>query len=171
MTSVSQHDNFGPPPASGSLVSRLFERFCLAGSVLVIPLSILLFAQWPLRDWVGRWSHEADDFGQICFAVFIGIAVTYATRRRAHLAADVLAHRYSLRTRMRLERAAALLIALPWSAFVLYAAWPSLIRSVAQLEGFADTYNPGFFLLRVAVALLAALVLIQALLDGFGKRP
>lgn len=158
------------PATNSSFVDRMLDRLCIATSVLVLPLSLLLFSQWPLREWVGRWSHEADDYGQICFAIFIGVAVTYATRRRTHLAADVLAHRYPLRIRVRLERIASLLIALPWATFVLYAAWPSLVQSVAQLEGFADTYNPGFFLLRIAVALLAVLVLIQALLDGFRKR-
>lgn len=151
-------------------IDRVLERLCALGSILVLPLSLLLFSQWPLRQWVGRWSHEADDFGQICFAIFIGIAVTYATRRRTHLAADALAHRYSPRTRTRLELGAAWLVALPWSAFILYAAWPSLVQSITQLEGFADTYNPGFFLLRIAVALMAALVLLQALADILRKR-
>lgn len=153
-----------------ALIDRIFDKVCLVGSFLVIPLSLLLFSQWPLREWVGRWSHEVDDFGQICFAFFIGIAVTYATRRRAHLAADAWAHHYSTTTRFRLERIASLLIATPWATFVLYAAWPSLVRSVMQLEGFADTYNPGFFLLRVAVALMAVLILIQALVDGVRKQ-
>lgn len=165
-----QTDTNKPSSIGNSVIDRLIDKLCLAASVLVVPLSLLLFSQWPLREWVGRWSHEVDDFGQICFAIFIGAAVTYATRRRAHLAADVLAHRYTFLTRVRLERIASILIALPWAAFVLYAAWPSLARSVVQLEGFADTYNPGFFLLRVAVGLLAAMVLIQALLDGFRKR-
>lgn len=137
---------------------------------LVVPLSLLLFLQWPLREWLQRWSREANDVAQIIFAIYVAIAVSYATRRRTHLAADVLASRYPERVRLRLERAAALLVALPWALFILYSSWPSLIQSFAQMESFPETYNPGYFLLRGAVALLAALVAAQAIATVFARR-
>ena len=136
--------------------------------VLVLPLSLLLFLQWPLRDLVGAYSREANDFAQILFAVYVSVAISYASRRHAHLAADALAHRYSLQTRRWLARAASGCVLLPWSAFLLYAAWPGVAQSLAQLEAFPDTFNPGYFLIKVALALLALLVLLQALLDAFG---
>jgi hypothetical protein len=40
-----------------------------------------------------------------------------------------------------------------------------------QLEGFPDTNNPGYFLIKVALWLMAALVLAQAALDLARPRP
>ena len=54
---------------------------------------------------------------------------------------------------------------MPWSLFILYAAWPATVQSVGQLEAFPETFNPGYFVLRIAVVLSALLVLAQALLD------
>lgn len=145
-------------------------RIASAGLVLVLPLSLLLFLQWPLREWVQAGSREANDLAQILFALYVAIAVTYATRRRAHLAADALAHRYAKKTRLWLERIAALAVTLPWSLFVLHATWPSVMESLGQRESFPETYNPGYFLVRAAVALLALLVAMQSLADALRKE-
>lgn len=133
--------------------------------LLVLPLSLLLFLQWPLREWVQAYSREANDLAQILFAIYVAIAVTEATRRGAHLAADALAHRYSPRTRAMLERAAALLVLVPFGALVLYHGLGPAWQSIRQLERFQETLNPGYFLVRVAVLLLALLVLGQAVRD------
>src|SRR3974390_411709 len=94
---------------------------------LVLPVSFLLFLQWPLRDLVHAGSREANDLAQILFALYVSVALTAATRENAHLAADVLARRYPARTRERMWRAACLTIAIPASAYVLWsgasAAW------------------------------------------------
>jgi len=132
---------------------------------LVLPVSLLLFLQWPLRELLQAWSREANDLAQWLFALYVSVAITYATRRHAHLATDTLAHRYPARWRARLARVAAAIVLLPWSVFLLYAAWPIVAQSVAQLESFPETYNPGYFVIKSAVALLAGLVLIQALLQ------
>ena len=136
--------------------------------VLVLPLSLLLFLQWPLRELVGAYSREANDLAQVLFALYVSVAISYASRRHAHLAADALAHRYAPRTRRWLARAASACVLLPWSAFLLITAWPGVAQSLAQLEAFPDTFNPGYFLIKFALALLALLVLLQALLDAFG---
>jgi TRAP-type mannitol/chloroaromatic compound transport system permease small subunit len=136
-----------------------------AGLVLVLPVSLLLFLQWPLRDLIQIYSREANDMAQWLFALYVSVAITYATRRRSHLAADALAQHYQTPVRARLARLASLLVLLPWSLFILYAAWPALSQSVLQLEGFPETFNPGYFLIKVGVWLLALLVLLQALVD------
>lgn len=146
-------------------LERIVRGTTLAGLALILPIALLLFLQWPLRDVVHAYSREANDLAQILFALYVSAAITFATRRGAHLAADALAHRYSVTVRRLLERAAALLVALPWSAFVLYAAWAGLIASVAQREAFSETLNPGYFLIRAAAALLALLVFLQGVLD------
>jgi TRAP-type mannitol/chloroaromatic compound transport system permease small subunit len=136
-----------------------------AGLVLVLPVSLLLFLQWPLRDLIQIYSREANDLAQWLFALYVSVAITYATRRCSHLAADAFAQRYPTPVRAHLARLASLLVLLPWSLFILYAAWPALSQSVLQLEAFPETFNPGYFLIKVGVWLLAMLVLLQALVD------
>jgi TRAP-type C4-dicarboxylate transport system permease small subunit len=145
--------------------SRAVEWTMRAAMWLALPLAFLLFAQWPLRDLVQAYSREANDLGQVLFALYVAVAVTAATRDGTHLAVDVVARRYSARTRRWLARAAAACIAAPWAIFVIVDSAGPAWQSLLQLERFADTLNPGYFLVRLAVLLLAALVLVQAILD------
>ena len=138
------------------------------GMFLSLPLSLLLFLQWPLREWVQAYSREANDLAQCLFAVYVSLAITYATRARSHLATDVMAHRLSSRWHRRLARVAALGALLPWSGFLLYAAWPTVAMSVSVLESFPETFNPGYFILKLSLLLLGLLVFAQALIEAFG---
>jgi hypothetical protein len=52
---------------------------------LVLPVALILFLQWPLRDFVRWGSREANDLGQWIFALYVSAAVTFATREGAHL--------------------------------------------------------------------------------------
>ena len=152
-------------------LDRLVGALCACGLALVLPLSLLLFLQWPLRDLLHAYSREANDIAQWLFALYVSLAITYATRTRSHLAADALARRYSAATRARVHRFASLAVLTPWSLFMLYAVAPIVWQSVRQLERFPETFNPGYFLLKLAVALLALLVLFQALLDLMKREP
>ena len=149
-------------------LDRLISAVLGAGMMLVLPVSLLLFLQWPLRDLVQAYSREANDVAQCLFALYVSVAILCATRRGAHLATDAIAHRYSPATRARFSRIASLAILVPGSLFVLWAAWPIVLQSVLQLEAFPETFNPGYFVVKAAVALLALLVLVQALADGIG---
>jgi len=135
------------------------------GRWLVLPVSLLLFLQWPLRDLVHAWSREANDLAQWLFALYVSLALTGATRERTHLAAASLAERYSPALRRRIARAAALVALIPWSLFVLISGAPLVWRSLAELEAFPETYNPGYFIIKTCVWLLALLTLLQALID------
>jgi TRAP-type mannitol/chloroaromatic compound transport system permease small subunit len=137
---------------------------------LVLPVAILLFLQWPLRDLVQAYSREANDLGQWIFALFMAAAVTAATRERIHLAADTFAQRYAPSWRVLIARAGALLGLLPWALFVLYASRTTVWMSVRQLESFPDTFNPGYFLVKLALWLLAGLLLLQAIVDAVRPR-
>ena len=157
-----------PDPAMRMLartIDRAIDILVRGALWLALPMSLLLFLQWPLREVVARFSREANDAAQIIFALFVSVAVTYATRRGTHVATDVLACRYRPRTRGWIVRVASLVVLVPWSVFVLVKAWPSTTQSVLQLEGFPETFNPGYFLIKLAVALLALLVLLQAIVD------
>jgi TRAP-type mannitol/chloroaromatic compound transport system permease small subunit len=151
-------------------LDRILARVVAATSILVIPVSLLLFLQWPLREWLQAYSREANDLAQALFALYVSVAITAATRHHAHLAADALARRYSGAVRDLLAKLAALLVLIPWSMFVIYAAWPSVAQSVRQLEGFPETYNPGYFIIKLALLLLALMTLLQGVIDVVRAR-
>src|SRR5438045_9356906 len=81
---------------------------------LALPLALLLFAQWPLRDLVQAYSREANDLGQLLFGVYVAVAITAATRDGTHLAVDAVARGYPARARARLDRIAAAARLVPW---------------------------------------------------------
>src|SRR5438270_10842864 len=113
-----------------------------ASAWLVLPLSMLLFLQWPLRDLLGAYSREANDLAQILFALYVAVALTAATREDSHLAADLVARRYSPRVRSRIARIAALCIAAPAALFVLVSGAKSPRFATLGLERFPETTNP-----------------------------
>lgn len=151
-------------------IDAIIERVVRAAGWLALPISVLLFLQWPLRDLVRGYAREANDLGQVLFALYVAVAVTAATRRGTHLAAESLAQRYSPRARAWLLRAGLALALLPWAAFLLVAGWPLYASSVAQLERFSDTGNPGYVLVKVSAGLMAGLMLLQGLRDLFRRN-
>lgn len=154
-------------------LERMLAWATRLASPLVLAVSLLLFLQWPLRELVQAGSRQANDLAQVLFALYVAVALTAATRERAHLAADVLARRYSPRWRERLWRAACLAIVAPAAAFVIVSGAGSTWLSIAELERFPETLDPGYFLVKIAALLLAALVLVQAVVDFFaaGREP
>jgi TRAP-type mannitol/chloroaromatic compound transport system permease small subunit len=146
-------------------LDRMLGAFIGAMQWLALPLVLVLFLQWPLRDLVRCCSREANDLGQIIFALFVAVSITAATRGGTHLAADALAQRYSPRTRHVLRKAGALVGLMPWAAFVLIASKSAVLSSVAAVEAFPDTANPGYFVIKLAVWIMALMVLAQALVE------
>jgi len=148
-----------------TFLDRAIAAILSAGRILALPIVLLLFLQWPLRDLAGAYSREANDLGQWLFAVYVAMAVTAATRAHTHLATDVVARGYSARTRAIIVRATALISALPWALFVLIAGRSIVMSSLLARETFPDTTNPGYFLVKLALWVLAGLMLAQALVD------
>ena len=151
-------------------LDRLIGQLVAGGKWLALPLIVLLFLQWPLRELFGGYSREANDLGQVVFALFVAVSVTAATRARTHLAADLLAQRYSALTRRRLDRMGAAVGLLPWALFVLIAGKTAVVSSIQGLESFQDSGNPGYFLIKVALWEMAGAILGQSLLDIFRPR-
>jgi TRAP-type mannitol/chloroaromatic compound transport system permease small subunit len=148
-------------------LDRLIGYAVAAAKWLALPLVTLLFLQWPLRDLVRGYSREANDLGQVVFAFFVALSVTAATRAGTHLVADIVARQYSTRTRRRLNRLGAVLGLLPWALFVLVASKSTVVSSIHDLEAFQDSGNPGYFLIKIALWVMAAAVLAQSLVDIF----
>ncbi len=133
----------------------------LAASTLVLPLTVLLFAQWPLRDLVQAGSRTTNDAAQVIFAIYMAVAITAASASGMHLAAH---HAPDEHAQPRGWRSWAVLACTgPWAVFVLWSSAAGVWQSVMQMERFGETLTPGYFLIRIALWLLAALVLAQGI--------
>lgn len=144
---------------------RLASATIAAVRWLALPLVLLLFLQWPLRDLVHGFSREANDLGQVVFALFVAASVTAATRAGTHLAADALAQRYSPVLRRRIRQAGALFGLMPWALFILWSSRSAILSSLSLLERFPDTANPGYFLIKLALWLMVVLIVIEAVVE------
>jgi TRAP-type mannitol/chloroaromatic compound transport system permease small subunit len=147
------------------VLDRLVAAIIAPVRFLALPLVLLLFLQWPLRDAVHAYSREANDLGQWLFALYVAAAVTAATRTHTHLATDVIAHQYSPNMRRMLSKLGVLIGVLPWAVFVLVAGKSIVMASVLGREAFPDTANPGYFLVKLALWLLAGLMCAQGFLE------
>ena len=139
-------------PTLAAMVRRLF----LAAATLIVPLALLLFAQWPLREGVQAYSRQANDAAQVLFALAMAFGVTQASRAGTHLVAG-----HAPRSRRFLAVGVALCV-LPWAVFMLVEAAGPVWRSVRSLEKFPETLAPGFFLIRLALWLMVLLVALHA---------
>src|SRR5438045_9707342 len=122
-------------------VDRALGRLIEGGRWLVLPVALILFLQWPLRDFVRAWSREANDLGQWIFALYVSLAMTFATRERTHLAVDAIAHDYPARVRAAIARWGSVICVVPWTIFMIWTIEPTVQRSVMALEQFPDTSN------------------------------
>lgn len=132
---------------------------------LALPIALLLFLQWPLREWIKAYSREANDWGQVAFAVFVAASVVAATRAHVHLATDVVAQRYRPSIRHILTLVGIVAALLPWSVFIGWSAFSMIKLSVLGLERFPDTANPGYFVVKLALGLLVVLIVMQGGVD------
>lgn len=156
-----------PSGPTGPAAPRWLDWIDRAAMPFAIAIALLLFAQWPLRDLAGSGNGptQANDLAQWLFALYVAVALRHAGRRGAHLVArpDLAADTAGRHARLR--RIGAALCVLPWSLFLLVTAAAPVMRSVAALELFPDTFNPGYFMIKVALLLLAALLAVQSALD------
>jgi hypothetical protein len=134
----------------------MFRWLFRAAALLLLPLTVLLWAQWPLRDLVQAGSREANDAGQVLFALEMAFGVTHASRAGSHLVAG--APRWPW---LRPVLIAACL--LPWCLFMLWSTSRPIWEAVRSMERFPETLNPAYFLVKAAAWLMVLLVLLHAL--------
>lgn len=141
------------------MVRRVLAGAAHVAGLLALPVSLLLFAQWPLREWVGRGSTDANDVAQWLFALYVAVAVVHAGERGAHLVPrpDIDT------TRSAWRRLGEPLAVLAWSLTVLVLTTPGTWQSLRQLERFPETDHAGYFLVKLALWLMAGLLTSQAL--------
>src|SRR5712692_7271799 len=101
-----------------SIPDRLLAGLLRLAGWLVLPIVVLLFLQWPLRDIFRAYSREANDLGQWIFAIYVAVSVTAATRAGTHLGTDAVARFYPATIRQALVRVGAILL-VPWALYVV----------------------------------------------------
>jgi TRAP-type mannitol/chloroaromatic compound transport system permease small subunit len=130
---------------------------------LVLFVIAALFAQWPLREWLGAGHILANDFGQIAHAAVFAIGVAYALRWDGHVRLDVFYQRFTERGRAWVDLIGSALVVVPWAAFVFWFSLATTQRSVAVFERFPDTWSPGYWIFKVILLVFTALLVLQAL--------
>ncbi len=127
-------------------------------AMLVVPLAVLLFAQWPLREIVQAYSRQTNDAAQVLFALYVAVAITAASHANAHLAAGHQLASSSGST-PKWQRYVLLVCIAPWALLILWTSSPQVWESVVHLERFSETGNPGYFVVKLAGWLMALLAL------------
>jgi TRAP-type mannitol/chloroaromatic compound transport system permease small subunit len=123
----------------------------------------LLFLQIPLRELFHGGHIIANDIGQIVHAALFMIGIPFAMRHDAHVRVDIFSHRLSVKARAAIDLAGTTLFLLPWLALLGWYSLPIVLNSVKELEEFPETYTPGYFILKLQLAVFVCLVALQAL--------
>ena len=142
-------------------------RLRTLASLLVIPLAFLLFAQWPLREWVQAYTRQANDMAQLIFAVYMALAVYAASRTNTHIALEPnQAPRDKSQGHWKIYLQ--WLCVVPWAAFMLWSWRDDVLRSALGLERFPDSNLPAYFIIKIALLLM--LLLLAAHYSGRAWR-
>ena len=123
----------------------------------------LLFIQIPLREIAHGGHIVANDIGQVVHAAFFMIGIPFAMRHDAHVRVDIFYQRFSARTRAILDLLGTVLFLTPWLALLGWYSLPIVLNSLRELEEFPETYTPGYFILKLQLAIFVGLVALQAL--------
>jgi TRAP-type mannitol/chloroaromatic compound transport system permease small subunit len=132
-------------------------------SWLCLPVILLLFLQLPLRDIVHGGNNTDNDFGQIIFANFFMVGIPFAMRHDAHVRVDILHQHFSKRAQAIIELAGTMLFTLPWLALLAWYSLPIVLNSLSQTEKFAETFTPGYFILKLGLFFFVVLVALQTI--------
>ena len=144
-------------------IEALVDRTGQLAAWLILPVVGLLFLQIPMRELAHFGHNEVNDLGQLCHACVFMLGCAYAMRWDAHVRVDIFYGRMGARGKALVNLLGTLLLLMPWLAIVARESLPVVVRSWRAHEAFAETYTPGYFLLKAQLLAFAALVGLQAL--------
>jgi TRAP-type mannitol/chloroaromatic compound transport system permease small subunit len=99
----------------------------------------------------------------VIFAAFFMLGIPFAMRHDAHVRVDIVYQRLTTRQRAAIDLTGTVLFLLPWLALVGWYSLPIVLNSLFEMEKFAETYTPGYFILKLQLFFLVALVGLQAI--------
>lgn len=144
-------------------IDAFIDRVGRAASWLILLVVATLFLQIPMREFVHYGHREVNDIGQIIHATVFMIGAAYAMRWDGHVRVDIFYNRLSARGRALVDLCGTVFFILPWLAIVALDSVPIVRNSWDHLEQFADTYTPGYFILKTQLMVFAVLLALQAL--------
>ena len=144
------------------LVERASHALGVVAAVLV-PASVAVCAFVALARYgfsYGRvWIQELY---VVAFGASFMLAAPWAYARDAHVRVDILAKRWSERTRASIEIAGTLLFLLPWIGLVLWSSWGFVGLSWQVLEPSPNADGlPGLFIVKSLIPLAAGALALQ----------
>jgi len=148
------------------LIDALIERCgkCLA---LLLPIMVLLtFAIVVARYLFDLGTIAGQEAVMYLHGTAFMLGFAYALKHNAHVRVDVLANRFSARTRLWIDLAGHLLFLLPMCACIIWFSWDYVAAAWRVKEGSAEVGGiPAVYLLK---SLLIASSLLLAL-QGFSE--
>ncbi len=128
------------------------------GMVLVTFLVVILRYAFNLG-----WIAMQESITYMHALVFL-IGAAYTLKHGGHVRVDIFYRTMGHRGRACVDLGGALFLLIPVCAFIAWASWDYVATSWSLLEGSRETGGlPGVFLLKSAILVMAALVLLQGL--------
>ena len=153
-------------------LARLLDRLtlalaCLAGATLVL----MVLVNVVLRYGFGTGSIKMQDLASYAFAVFLILAVPLCHARGGHVRVEVLSERLPPAYLRRADALAWALFLTPVFGLILWAGWGDITFSWSIGEGSTTPGGlGGLYLVKTALPVAAALMIIQGLAALFEKR-
>lgn len=144
-------------------IEAAVDRTGRLASWLILGVVATLFLQIPMREFARFGHREVNDIGQVIHATVFMVGAAYAMRWDAHVRVDIFYQRMSARRRALVDLVGTVALVLPWLAIVTWDSIPVVLNAWRVREGFADTFTPGYFILKTQLVVFAALVGLQAL--------
>ncbi|PTX01871.1 TRAP transporter small permease subunit [Pararhodobacter aggregans] len=153
-------------------LARLLDRLtlalaCLAGATLVL----MVLVNVVLRYGFGTGSIKMQDLASYAFAVFLILAVPLCHARGGHVRVEVLSERLPPGYLRRADALAWALFLTPVFGLILWAGWGDIAFSWSIGEGSTTPGGlGGLYLVKTALPVAAALMIVQGLAALFEKR-
>ncbi|WP_417628040.1 TRAP transporter small permease subunit [Pararhodobacter aggregans] len=153
-------------------LARLLDRLTLAlaslaGAVLVL----MVLVNVVLRYGFGTGSIKMQDLASYAFAVFLILAVPLCHARGGHVRVEVLSERLPPGYLRGADALAWALFLTPVFGLILWAGWGDIAFSWSIGEGSTTPGGlGGLYLVKTALPLAAALMIVQGLAALFEKR-
>ncbi|GAB1379786.1 TRAP transporter small permease subunit [Pararhodobacter aggregans] len=153
-------------------LARLLDRLTLAlASLAGATLVLMVLVNVVLRYGFGTGSIKMQDLASYAFAVFLILAVPLCHARGGHVRVEVLSERLPPAYLRRADALAWALFLTPVFGLILWAGWGDIAFSWSIGEGSTTPGGlGGLYLVKTALPVAAALMIIQGLAALFEKR-
>lgn len=153
-------------------LARLLDRLTLAlASLAGATLVLMVLVNVVLRYGFGTGSIKMQDLASYAFAVFLILAVPLCHARGGHVRVEVLSERLPPAYLRRADALAWALFLSPVFGLILWAGWGDIAFSWSIGEGSTTPGGlGGLYLVKTALPVAAALMIIQGLAALFEKR-